>query len=248
MNIVNNDNLAVIAGTWSINEYIAKEPVLDGSIMLNSLYCIDNYFLLEESSPTSATNHDWFINMFMEHEKAMALDRNENIYKLANKMIEGITPEAQDIIYLPYIHGSNYNPKARASFVGIGSHHTKAHILRSVYEGIVFCHKVHIDKLCENRNSEGHVRLAGGVCNAPIWVQMFADVLDMPIDIIKIKELGAFGAALAAGVACGIYPSLAKAAEQTVEIEKTIYPNPEKVPIYQEKYQRYLKVSEALEF
>jgi len=247
MNIVNSDNLAVIAGTWSINEYIAKKPIMDGSVMLNSLYCMDDYYLLEESSPTSAANHEWFINMFMENEKAAALEQNENIYKKADEMIEAVPPEEQDIIYLPYLFGSNYNPKAKATFVGIDSHHNKSHILRSVYEGIAFCHKVHVEKLLRSRCNGGHIRLAGGVCNAAVWVQMFADVLGLPIDIVKTKELGAFGAALTAGVACGVFSNLEDAAEKTVKIERTVYPNPDKVPVYQKKYKRYLAISEALE-
>ena len=247
MNIVNSDNLAVIAGTWSINEYIAKKPIMDGSVMLNSLYCMDDYYLLEESSPTSAANHEWFINMFMENEKAAALEQNENIYKKADEMIEAVPPEEQDIIYLPYLFGSNYNPKAKATFVGIDSHHNKSHILRSVYEGIAFCHKVHVEKLLRSRSNGGHIRLAGGVCNATVWVQMFADVLGLPIDIVKTKELGAFGAALTAGVACGVFSNLEDAAEKTVKIERTVYPDPDKVPVYQKKYKQYLAISEALE-
>ncbi|HCJ95314.1 MAG TPA: carbohydrate kinase, partial [Sphaerochaeta sp.] len=55
MDITNEDHVAVIAGTWSINEYISKRPVLDRSVQMNSLYCMDDYYLIEESSPTSAS-------------------------------------------------------------------------------------------------------------------------------------------------------------------------------------------------
>ena len=43
MDITNEDNICVIAGTWSINEYISRQPVLDKSVMMNSLYCIPGY-------------------------------------------------------------------------------------------------------------------------------------------------------------------------------------------------------------
>jgi len=69
----------------------------------------------------------------------------------------------------------------------------------------------------------------------------------LPIDIVKTKELGAFGAALTAGVACGVFSNLEDAAEKTVKIERTVYPDPDKVPVYQKKYERYLSISEALE-
>ena len=59
--ITDAKSLCVIAGTWSINEYISKEPVekLDGPV--NSIYCLPEYYLVEESSPTSAGNLEWFV-------------------------------------------------------------------------------------------------------------------------------------------------------------------------------------------
>ncbi len=247
MGITNSDNLAVIAGTWSINEYISKTPILDKSVMMNSLYCMPGYYLIEESSPTSASNHEWYINMFMKHEKAECKQKGESVYKLADKMVTAIAPEEQDIIFLPYIYGSNYNSRGKAAFVGMDSHHTDAHILRSVYEGIVFCHKVHLEKLLKNCDQARAVRLAGGVCNAPVWIQIFADVFNLPVELIDTRELGAFGAAMAASVVSGEYENLEKAANDMVKLKNTVYPIAENVPVYQKKYERYLKVSNALE-
>ena len=41
----------MIAGTWSINEFIRKEPVLNGTVALNSTFCMPGYFLIEEDRP-----------------------------------------------------------------------------------------------------------------------------------------------------------------------------------------------------
>lgn len=247
MDITNSDHIAVIAGTWSINEYISKKPVLDNSVMMNSLYCIPEYFLIEESSPTSAANHEWYINMFMEDEKQRCKQTGENIYALTDTMVENIPPEEQNIIFLPFIYGGNYNSRARATFIGLDSHHTKSHIMRAVFEGIAFCHMVHLEKLLQNRTQTKSIRLAGGVCNSAVWVQMFADVFNLPVEMIRTKELGALGAAMAAGVVGGTFSSLEQAASQLVTIEKTVLPDPKKVPIYYKKYQLYKKVMEANE-
>jgi len=67
--IIDERYLGVVAGTWSINEYVSKRPVTDSSIMMNSLFCIPEYYLIEESSPTSAGNYEWFINFFLDKEK-----------------------------------------------------------------------------------------------------------------------------------------------------------------------------------
>ena len=59
--VTDPNRLCMIAGTWSINEYVRREPVTDGSVLMNSLFCLPEYYLIEESSPTSAGNNEWFV-------------------------------------------------------------------------------------------------------------------------------------------------------------------------------------------
>lgn len=247
MDITNEENLAVIAGTWSINEYISKTPVLNKTIMMNSLYCISGYYLIEECSPTSAGNHSWFIDMFMGDEKQKAKEMGVNVYKYCDEMASKVAPDEQNIIFLPYIFGSNYNPQAKATLIGMDSHHTKAQIIRAVLEGIAFCHKVHLEKLLANREKTRAVRLAGGAANSMLWAQIFSDVFNLPVEIIDTKELGALGCAMAASVAAGEYKDLKEAAQSMVKVKYRLEPNQANIPIYQKKYELYKKVSGSLE-
>lgn len=247
MDITNEDHICVIAGTWSINEYIAREPVLNHTVMMNSLYCIDGYYLVEEASPTSAGNNDWFVDMFMAEEKIKARELNRNVYAYNDELAEKVSPDEQDIIFLPYIYGSNYNPRAKACLIGMDSHHTRAQMIRAVYEGIAFCHRVHVEQLLANRSKPVAIRLAGGVVNSRLWSQIFADVLRLPIEIIETKELGALGCAMAAAIAAKRYSSFAEAAKNMVRIKEKLQPNETTAEIYTQKYLRYRKASEALE-
>ena len=238
MDITSDENICVIAGTWSINEYISKTPVLDKTVMMNSLYCMDGYYLVEECSPTSAGNLKWFMEMFMPDVKS---------YREFDSLAQSVTPDGQNLIFLPYIYGSNYNPQARATLLGMSSHHTKNHIARAILEGICFCHKVHIDKLLRNRESTRAIRLAGGVAKSPLWVQLFADIIELPIEIIETDELGALGAAMAAAVATGEYTDFPQAAKAMVKIKRQVEPNANTFVAYRKKYRRYTQVAEALE-
>lgn len=246
MDITNEENIAVIAGTWSINEYIAKQPVLNKSIMMNSLYCMDDFYLIEECSPTSAGNNEWFVTLFMEEERKKAKELGMSIYEYANQMVSEVGPEDSSIIFLPYIFGANYNPQAKAGFIGMDSNNTRSQIVRSVYEGIAFCHKVHLDKLLMNREHTKAIRLAGGAAKSDVWAQIFADVFNLPIEIIEGDELGALGSAMAAAVAFGEYKDLQEAAKNMVVIKKVFEPNIEYVEMYKKKFDVYKKVSFAL--
>lgn len=240
------EQMCMVAGTWSINEFIQKEPVTNGTVALNSMFCIPGYYLVEESSPTSAGNMEWFIRNLMSYEKVEAKENKGSVYDITNKWVEEIDPRDSNIIFLPFLNGSNEDALAKGTFVGLTAYHNKRYMLRAVYEGIVFSHYTHVRKLLVNRERPKSVRLSGGAANSDVWVQIFADVLQLPIDVIEDKELGAQGAAIAAGIAAGIYPDYKTAIDKTVKISKTVYPRPEYKEIYEEKYETYRAVIDSL--
>jgi len=246
MDITDEHNIAVIAGTWSINEYISKKPVLDRSVMMNSLYCMDDYYLIEESSPTSASNHAWFVDMFMAEERQSATKIGKHPYAYCDLLAAEVGPADQNIIFLPYLYGSNYDAQAKASLIGIDSHHTRAHMLRAVMEGIAFGHKVHLNRLLANREHTDAIRLAGGVVASDLWTQIFCDVFELPIQTINASELGALGCAMAAAVAGGTYKDLREAAQNMVHIGETYEPDTHHQKTYREKFGLYESVSKVL--
>lgn len=240
------EKMCMIAGTWSINEFIAKQPVLNGTVVLNSMFCIPGYFLVEESSPTSAGNMEWFIRNLMEYEKKEAKEKGGSVYDVTNSWAASIEPQDNNLIFLPFLNGSNEDALAKGTFVGLTAYHNKKHMLRAVYEGIVFSHLTHVKKLLRNRSVPKSIRLSGGAANSDVWVQIFADALQIPIDVIEEKELGAQGAAIAAGIAVGIYKDYEDGIERTVHITKTVQPRSEYGPIYEKKYETYRRVIEGL--
>ena len=240
------EKMCMIAGTWSINEFIAKEPVLNGTVALNSMFCIPGYYLVEESSPTSAGNMEWFIRNLMNYEKSDAKANGGSVYDITNEWVASIEPQDNNIIFLPFLNGSNEDALAKGTFIGLTAYHSKKHMLRAVYEGIVFSHLTHVKKLLRNREIPESIRLSGGAANSDVWVQIFADALQIPIDVIEDKELGAQGAAIAAGIAAGIYKDYNDGIQKTVKITKTVQPRPEYKEIYEKKYQTYRRVIEGL--
>jgi len=246
--ITDEENICMIAGTWSINEYIRRTPVLDGKVMLNSLFCLPEYYLIEECSPTSAGNNEWFINQLLPEVKAAAKQAGTSIYEQLNQWVESIPPEEFVPVYLPFLMGSNAHPNAKGTFVGLSTNHTRKHMLRSVYEGIAFCHRVHFDKLMATRETAPKcIRLAGGAARSAVWTQMFADIMNQPVVTVDANETGALGCAISVAAATGEYASLAEAAANMSSFSDPIYPNPEKVAIYEKKYQLYRKAIECLD-
>lgn len=247
MDVTDEKNLCVIAGTWGINEYISRRPVLNGTIKMNSLFCLPGYFLIEESSPTSASNNEWFSELFLDSEKRLAAERGGSIHAVAEEMAASVGCDEQSILFLPFLYGSNDNPQAKACFIGLESTHTRAQVIRAVLEGIVFSHRVHIERLLANRDRPDAIRLAGGAANNRTWSQIFADALGLPVEIIDTRELGALGCAMAAAVASGRYADLKEAARHMVRVRERLEPDPGKKAAYDRKYELFARAARALD-
>ncbi|WP_332829118.1 FGGY-family carbohydrate kinase [Treponema primitia] len=243
MNVTTPEEFCTIAGTWSINEYPSKTPVTDGSIAMNSLFAIPGYFLVEECSATSAGNLDWFTEHFIDKHE---IPEGRKLYEYLDGEVEKIKPEDSDVYFLPFLYGSNDNPLGRAAFVGLSSYNEKIHSIRAIYEGVVFSHKTHIDRLLKTRKPPKTIRMAGGAVNSVVWVQMFADILGYPIETIAVKELGALGCAMAAAIAAGEFKDYGEAVASMVRVDRTVNPNPDRAAIYKKKYEKYSAIRDAL--
>jgi L-xylulokinase len=245
MSITKPEQFCTITGTWSINEFIAPAPITGTCIAMNSLYAMPGWYLLEESSATGVGNLEWLIKNIFEHEEVPA---GKKLYAWLDEQAALIAPEASDVYFLPFLYGSNRHALAKASFIGLTSYHTKYHMLRSLYEGAAFSAKHHIDKLLSVRKKPEAVRLAGGAANSKLWVQIFADVLELPIETVSsVKELGAMGAGMAAAVSAGIFRDYTEAAAAMVRISPPVKPNPDAFGAYRKKYETYTKICDALD-
>ncbi|MBQ7682327.1 MAG: carbohydrate kinase [Oscillibacter sp.] len=246
--VTDPDKVCMIAGTWSINEYIRKEPVLDGTVQMNSLFALPGYYLIEESSPTSAGNLTWFVRQIIpELDRQVSAD-GESVYDLLDDSVESIPPGEFTPIFLPFLMASNVHPNAKGCFIGISAAHTREHIARSIFEGVTFCHRYHYERLLKTRQTPPTViRLAGGAARARVWAQMFADVMRAPVETLQANETGALGIAIATAAATGEYASLEEATEHMASFSRTIYPDAERADIYDKKYRLYVRAIECLD-
>ena len=246
--ITDETRICMIAGTWSINEYIAKRPVTDGSVLMNSFFCLPEYYLIEECSPTSAGNSSWFMKNLLPELQEKDKETGDSIYQQMNAWVDDIPMEEFCPIYLPFLMGSNAHPNARGCFVGINSYHTRKHLLRSVYEGVAFSHRYHLEKLLKTRDKlPVAIRLAGGAAHSPVWTQMFADVMKFPVEIVQADETGALGCAMIGAAASGAYSDIASACTEMCHVTGILQPDKTRAAVYDKKYELYCKTISALD-
>ncbi len=54
--------------------------------------------------------------------------------------------------------------------------HTRAHLLQAIYEGVVFSHMTHLNRMRERFTDVHTLRVTGGPAHSDVWMQMLADV------------------------------------------------------------------------
>jgi len=244
---IDEKRICVIVGTWANNQYIGKTPIVAKEFFSTTVFSRPGYYLMLEGSPTSASNLEWFIGEFLEEENQKAQAAGKSIYELCNQAVVDVGPEDSNLVYLPFLYGSNLNPLAQGSFIGLQGWHTRQHVIRAIYEGICFSHRYHIGKLLKYLDPPEAARIAGGGAKSIQWAQMFADVLQMPIEITAASELGALGAAICAAVGGGHYQDVEDAVAGMVKTTRIIPHDEDQLAIYDAKYQRYLEAAEALD-
>ncbi|WP_313690289.1 FGGY-family carbohydrate kinase, partial [Pantoea sp.] len=150
------------------------------------------------------------------------------------------------LLFLPFLYGCNAGADLHGSFFGIQAGHSRAHLVQAIYEGVVFSHLTHLNRIRQRFPRATALRLSGGPTRSAPWMQMFADASGMPVEVPQIAESGCLGAALVALTGTGAYASLQQAQQALNPEIVTWQPDGNRHARYQQKYQRYQQLVQAL--
>lgn len=240
----------LIVGTAGVSIMISDREVKDPNkrVTLRSNPGFGNWQLYLMTN-TAASSFRWFRDSLCSLEIAASKLMGSDPYDLMTNIASNSTPGANGVTALTCLqgsHGRRKNESARGTFLGISLGTSKADIAQAVLEGITFEMKDILSMKEAIAGNIKNVRLCGGVAKSKIWCQMFADILQKPIELTEVPELGSLGAAMCAGIGAGLFKSPQDAVDKCVHIVKTFYPNPEKIDAYQEAFERWNSAYDTL--
>ena len=245
--MLSDEELCMIADTWSINEFLTKDATKDYDRRTNTatISYLKDHYLMEDSSPTSAGSFNWYIEKIIRnYDKDLS---QKEIYELCNKMVEGCPPEKSRAIFVPYVFASASEAKAKGAFLNLSAEDDAQSLIRAIYEGVIFSSVRHVYNLRRPLDTYKSARLSGGITNSEVWSQMMADALGMPIQTLEGGQIGAKGAAIGAAVACGLFKDLQEGVERMVRLGRLYLPREEYTKIYRLKYENYIAAIEAVD-
>lgn len=229
----------IVAGTYSINQIVSSKPERDERWFCRNAIEPGQWNSMA-ISPASTANYDWFLETLCKSEAGKA-----DVHALLANEIDEALARPSTVLFHPYLFGSPHGPVASAGFLGLRGWHERGDMLRAVLEGIAFNHRDHVDALRDGFPFE-QARLTGGASRNPAFVQMFADILAMPVTVTQTEEAAAWGTALCAGMACGLYASPHDDPRDLTSIEKRFEPDEKRSAAYETRYQLWRGIAASM--
>ena len=169
-------------------------------------------------------------------------------YDELSELASHAPPGAEGLVFLPYLTGErtpHMDPHARGAFVGLTSRHGLGHLTRAVMEGVAFSLRDSLEITVGLGIKPNQIRATGGGARSAFWRQLLADVMSCPIVRTEADEGPAYGAALLAGVASGVYTDVAEATAQISLRPDICEPNPSAARRYMDYYAAYRELYPA---
>lgn len=235
------DGAYVSLGTSSWISFVTDVPVLDPSLRTFTFNnVVPGTFIPTATMQAGGASIQWFSEIF--NPDPTSKDTAALIDEASSDV------DTEGLIFLPYLLGERsplWEPSARGAFIGLARHHTRAHMMRAVMEGVAYNL---LTCICAFRDS-GHpidrITAVSGGAQSDTFLQVLADVWGIPVLRRNIvDEANSLGAAVTGAVGLGLADF--SAARSLSDIAGEFIPHHALTQSHQERYALFNDAVEAL--
>ena len=233
----------VSTGTAEVVEVAMASPALDKSLRQSHIsvyrHVVPGLYLTMTLNHSGGLLLRWFRDTLGRWERRQALAAGRDAYDL---ILAEAPSGPTDLIVLPHFGGTSKDEAAKGAILGLSFATTGAIIAKAILEGLTFDLRVNLDLLKSAGINISELHAVGGGARSPLWLQLKADICQVPLRVPRVTEAACLGAALLAGTAAGVYADLSIAVSQTVSLQKRVEPEADQVAAYDERFQLYRQV------
>ena len=163
-------------------------------------------------------------------------------YEELNHEAAELEPGSEGVVIQEHFQGNrtpHTDPLSRGVISGLTLKHGRGHLFRAALEGIAFGTELILETMRNNGFAAETVVLAGGATRSDLWLQIHADVSNLPLTLTKVPDAPALGSAILAAVGSGAFSDIGTATQKMVQVDRVIEPNQETHARYQPFYQSY---------
>lgn len=153
------------------------------------------------------------------------------------------------VFFLPYLMGErspHNDPDARGAFVGMSMDTTREDMLQAIFEGVAYALRDSLEVARKLGIDITNTTICGGGAKSPLWRKIVANVMNVKVQTVEVEEGPAYGGAILAAVADGVFEDVQSAVNSIVRIKDTIEPEEELVRKYHNGYEKFVKLYPAL--
>ena len=240
---------AAVGGTTTPVQIVLDEPFFDPKRRTwSNNYLLDGHWILESNVGYTGRGVKWLRDEFGEGKIG---------YEWLNKLAEKVSIGSDGVqAYLgPHLFDSGppYWAMDKLGNLPIeptitGSHQFSLAVLtRAIFEANSFGVKANLDQLTDVSGLEfNYLRFCGGNSKSDLWMQIQADVLDVPVKVPLVHDASAIGIAILATVGTGYYSDVSEAVQNMVKIGKVFKPRRKESEKYRTKLSRWMATREKL--
>lgn len=205
---------------------------------------IPGYQMIEGGQISTGAIIKWFKTHFCKDLEEEAERQNMSVYDLLTPLAQKLPPGSEDLLVLDYWQGNrtpHVDPNIRGLIYGLSLNHRREHIFRAIMEGIAYGTEQILQVFKKNGIDVQEISIAGGATNSPLYLQIHADVSNLPIYVPNVLQAPCLGSAILASVGSGYYSNIQEAAKNMVHYNKCIEPIQENHEKYQAFTERYME-------
>lgn len=248
--VVREKMATVSTGTAEVMGVPFSRPILSEEMLKSNYPCYHHvvpgvYFTITLNH-TGGLLLRWYRDTFAGLEMREAAEAGTDVYDL---LISRAPKGPSHVLFLPHLVGSGTpwsDPKSKGAVVGLTLGTTKHDVVKGILDSLTYELKINLDTLQGLGVDVQELRAVGGGAKSPVWLQVKADILGVPVATVAIREAACLGAALLGGLATGTFSSLPKAVDQVVRTNAVYEPDFDRYEMYLEKYEVYRSLYPAL--
>ena len=181
----------------------------------------------------------WFKEQFGHPERQEALRRGLAAEDLLEDLVADIPPGSMGLMLQPFWTPGlkNPGPEAKGAIIGFGDVHCRAHLYRSILEGLAYALREGKERI-EKRSHTAitSIRVSGGGSQSESAMQLTADIFGMPTGRPHLYETSGLGAAIDAAVGLGLHPDFPTAVESMTRMGDVFEPDMKNHRLYNELF------------
>ncbi len=225
----------------SADVLIATKSAVPDPRMYLDYHLIPGLYVPNGCMATGGSALNWFVERIAYGEKAAAEEAGLTIHQHLDRLAEATPPGADGVQVIPYFLGEKtpiHDPHARGIISGLSLNHGVPHMWRALLEGFGHAFRHHIEVLNDMGHPTERYMASDGGSNSRFWVQIVADTLQAPIQLLKGHPGSCLGAAWTAAIATGATDDW-HGASSFVTRGDVIAPNPDNAALYDARYHAF---------